>query len=257
MKRISKYFAVQCLWVLLSLTCFSIETSAQNKKEADSFYKAEKYDKAVAQYEALLKKYGSSSVLYYNLGNAYYKTEQIPQAILAYERALLLDPANKDARFNLELARQKTVDKQATSSDMFFVTWWYQLSSLMSPQGWAILGISTFVMMLIGILFYAFFSSLKLRKCGIYGALGLFVICIFSNLFLLTQWRNLHSRDAAIVMSPAVVVKSSPGENSTDLFLIHAGTRLRILDDSMREWREVEVEEGKQGWVHLHDIEII
>jgi len=196
-------------------------------------------------------------VLYYNLGNAYYKAEQTPQAILAYERALLLNPADRDARFNLELARQKTTDKQASSSDMFFVTWWYQLSSALSPQGWAVLGISTFVLMLVGILFYAFFSNLKLRKWGIYSALGLFALCLLSNLFLLTQWTKLHTRDAAIVMSPAVVVKSSPGETSTDLFLIHAGTRLRILDDSMREWREVEVEEGKQGWVHLHDIEVI
>lgn len=257
MKRISKYFIIQCLWALLSLIWLPQEAFTQTKKEADALYKTENYDKAAARYEALLKKYGSSSVLYYNLGNAYYKNEQIPQAILAYERALLLDPADGDARFNLELARQKTTDKQASPSDMFFVTWWHQLSSLMSPQGWVIVGISTFFLMLVGILFYAFFTNLKLRKYGIYSALGLFVICLFSNLFLLTQWTNFHNRDAAIVMSPAVVVKSSPGENSTDLFLIHAGTRLRILDDSMREWREVEVEEGKQGWINLRDIEII
>lgn len=257
MKRLSEFRAVHCLCVFLLVMWCSPETFAQTKEKADSFYKTEKYDKAAAQYEVLLKKIGSSAVLYYNLGNAYYKAEQIPQAILAYERALLLNPADRDARFNLELARQKTADKQASPSEMFFITWWHQLSSLMSPQVWAIIGIATFILMLVGILFYAFFSNLKLRKCGLYGALGLFVLCLFSNLFLLTQWSHLNNHDAAIVMSSAVVVKSSPGETSTDLFLIHAGTRLRILDDSMREWREVEVEEGKQGWVHLRDIEII
>lgn len=250
---------VRCAWLCLCflLVSLALPVEAQTKAAADTLYKSEKYEEAAKQYESLLKRQGSSAMLYYNLGNAYYKDEQIPRAILAYERALLLNPADRDARFNLELARLKTADKQTPPSEMFFVTWWRQFSCLLSPQGWAAVAFASFVLLLVGVLLYAFSSVLRVRKCGIYGAMLLCVVTVISNLSLLTQWYALNHRDSAIVMTPAVVVKSSPSENSTDLFLIHEGTRLRILDSSMREWREVEVEDGKQGWIHKDDMEVI
>lgn len=247
--------ALLCLCLLL--VGITLPANAQTKAMADTLYKNEKYGEAAKQYELLLKRQGPSAVLYYNMGNAYYKDEQIPRAILAYERALLLNPADRDARFNLELARLKTADKQTPPSEMFFVTWWRQFSCLLSPSGWAVVAFASFVLLLMGVLLYAFSSALRVRKCGIYGAMLLCVVTVVANLSLLTQWHALNHRDSAIVMTPAVVVKSSPSENSTDLFLIHEGTRLRILDSSMREWREVEVEDGKQGWVHKSDMEVI
>lgn len=252
--RIVRYVRLSLCLLFVSL---ALPIKAQTKAAADMLYKSEKYEEAAKQYEHLLKQQGPSAVLYYNLGNAYYKGELIPRAILAYERALLLNPADRDARFNLELARLNTADKQTPPSEMFFVTWWRQFSCLLSPQGWAVVAFVSFVLLLVGVLLYAFSSVLRVRKCGIYGAMFLCVVAIISNLSLLTQWYALNHRDAAIVMTPAVVVKSSPSENSTDLFLIHEGTRLRILDSTMREWREVEVEDGKQGWIHKDDMEVI
>ena len=48
---------------------------------------------------------GESADIYYNLGNSYYKIGDIAKAILNYERALILKPANKDIRSNLEIAK--------------------------------------------------------------------------------------------------------------------------------------------------------
>lgn len=231
--------------------------AAQTLAQADSLYKQEEYAEAAVAYEHVLKREGASSVIYYNLGNAYYKDQQIPQAILAYERALLLNPSDRDARFNLEMARQKTIDKQNPPSQMFFVTWWKQLSCMAAPWTWVAVGLSTFVLMLLGLLFYAFSSRATVRTLGGYASAVLLFVSVVANLCLATQWRMSHHRDHAIVMAATAAVKSSPGENSTDLFLIHEGSRLRILDASMREWYEVEVEEGKQGWIRTEDIEVI
>ncbi len=41
---------------------------------------------------------------YYNLGNFYFLSDQFEDSILAYREALILNPDNKDARDNLELA---------------------------------------------------------------------------------------------------------------------------------------------------------
>ena len=109
---------------LISLASgFSPLTSkAASKAAADSAYVNGNYQEAIKGYESLLKQ-GASAELYYNLGNAYYRTENITRAVLNYERALLLSPGDGDIRFNLQIARSKTIDKIVPESEMFFVTW--------------------------------------------------------------------------------------------------------------------------------------
>jgi SH3-like domain-containing protein len=58
-------------------------------------------------------------------------------------------------------------------------------------------------------------------------------------------------------MESAVSVKSTPAKNGTDLFILHEGTKVVIVDNSMREWKEVRVADGKQGWVETKSIEDI
>ena len=132
--------------------------------------------------------------------------------------------------------------------------WWL---NCMSMNEWAILGIASFVLMLLGVLAYMFVPWLKVRKVGIYGAMVLLVVAVIANLSAVSQHLSQTRRDTAIILSPAVTVKSSPSEKSTDLFLIHEGSKVEILDGSMKEWIEVKFEEGKQGWVPVSALEII
>lgn len=87
--------------VLLMMLMLSLTAGAVTKADADSAYVHERYQQAIADYEALLKQ-GVSADLYYNLGNAYYRTDNMTKAILNYERALLLSPGDADIRFNLQ-----------------------------------------------------------------------------------------------------------------------------------------------------------
>ena len=104
MKKIVFFLLVQ----FVAIGAFAQEAAI---KEAEVAYTKEDYGKAIELYEGLLKTHGESAEIYYNLGNAYYKENKIAPAILNYERALLLDPGDGDIRFNLQLARQKSVDK--------------------------------------------------------------------------------------------------------------------------------------------------
>jgi SH3-like domain-containing protein len=63
--------------------------------------------------------------------------------------------------------------------------------------------------------------------------------------------------DNAIVMRPVVSVKSSPsGEASTDLFILHEGTKVKVLD-SVGNWSNIELADGRQGWLSSKDMELI
>ena len=76
--------------------------------------------------------------------------------------------------------------------------------------------------------------------------------------FSLWQKSDYERADSAIVMRPVSSVKSSPSsESSTDLFILHEGTKVEITDGSMRDWKEIRVADGKEGWIETSKIEII
>lgn len=232
-------------------------SSGVTKHVADSLYEKEAFAEAVVVYEDIIANKGVSADIYYNLGNCYYKLDDVARAILNYERALLLDQGDEDIRANLALARGKTIDKVTSASEMFFITWWKGLANSFSVDEWAVIGISSFVLMLIGILVYMFIPSLIARKIGVYGAMTLLFVTIVANVAAMHQRYSITHRDMAIVISPVVSVKSSPSETSTDLFLMHSGSKVTITDKTMKDWVEVKLEEGKIGWIPLESIEII
>jgi len=242
--------------VLLLMLMMPLSTSAVTKAEADSAYVHERYQQAIADYEALLKG-GVSADLYYNLGNAYYRTDNITKAILNYERALLLSPGDADTRFNLQMARSKTIDKITPESEMFFVTWYHSLVNLMSVDAWARTALIALAIAIILALAYLFSDRMWLRKTGFFGALFLLVVFLMSNLFAYQQKQKLTHRTGAIIMTNAATVKSTPSKNGTDLFILHEGTRVTITDGSMKGWKEIRVADGKQGWIEVKQLEII
>ena len=246
------------LLIVISLTtCFSPLTSyAVTKAQADSAYQQEQYQQAAKMYEQLLKG-GESADLYYNLGNAYYRMDDITHAVLAYERALLLSPGDADVRFNLQMARSKTIDKIVPESEMFFVTWYRSLVRLMSVDAWARTAIVSLLVALLLVLVYVFAQRIWLRKVGFFGGVLFFVVFVAANVFGFQQQQSLLHRTGAIIIRSAVSVKSTPSQNGTDLFILHEGTRVNIIDDSMRGWREIRVADGKSGWVDIKEIEVI
>ena len=254
------------LGVLLLVVCIAIPSAAQAQKSAapvhvtkamgDSAYVRQQYQQAIADYEALLKK-GVSADVYYNLGNAYYRTDNITRAVINYERALLLSPGDPDIRVNLQLARSKTIDKIIPESEMFFVTWYRSLVNIMSVDGWATMSLVALAIAIILALCYLFSGRVWMQKTGFFGALAMIVIFGLSNLFAWQQKDQLVNRTGAIVISPAAAVKSTPANGGTDLFIIHEGTKVEITDSSMKEWKEVRIADGKEGWIKASMIEMI
>lgn len=253
--------SVMLFFVMMAsaLTVKADATDAQQNKlqKAAALYAAEKYEEAATLYEQVLSEEGKAPELYYNLGNCYYKQEQIAMSVLNYERALRLDPSDNDVKANLALARGKTLDKVTPASELFFVSWWKQLAGVMSMTAWMTIALIAFILMLAGILVYAFLSDIRLRKVGAYAAIGCLVLTLLANLCALTQHFIVINHSYAVIMSPAVTVKSSPANTSTDLFIVHEGSKVEILDDTMAGWREVKLEEGKQGWIEQDVIEEI
>ncbi len=239
------------LFILLMPLCIA----AQNDKaKADSLYAGGKYTEAAQLYESILKQ-GDNAFVYYNLGNAYYRMNDLGHAILNYERAAYREPGNKDIRFNLTLARSKTVDK--IENNEFFLSYWFQsLVNRCNSDTWGKWAILLFALMLAGFLGYVFLYSLIFRKlCFTLFCAGL-VLTILFNVFALLQKQQFMDDRHAIVMNTAKVY-STPAETGTSLFSLHEGTKVEITDNTMKNWSKIELSDGKIGWIKVSDIERI
>ena len=226
------------------------------KAEGDSAYVNNDFASAIQIYESLLQK-GEAPEIYYNLGNSYYKMDDIARAILNYERALLLSPGNADIRANLEIARSKAIDKVTPIPEIFFVTWIKSLVNSQSSDAWARTGIVSFLLFLVSLAIFLFTQHIKWKKVGFSASVLLLVVTVLSNVFASQQKNFLTERNDAIILSPSVTVRSTPSESGTSLFILHEGRKVEIKDNSMREWKEIRMEDGKVGWVPASSVEVI
>jgi len=257
-KDMKKTTYIYRLLFIVVLQCVAWSAFAQEEsiKQAETAYTQEDYNKAIELYEEVLKTNGPSAEIYYNLGNSYYRANMIAPAILNYERALLLDPGDADIRFNLQMARQKTVDRIEPIGEFFLVRWFESIQNMGAADSWAKLGIVAFLFF-IGCLLLFFFSRwIRMKKVGFYFGFIFIIIVIFANIFASNQKNELVNRTDAIVFSATVTVKSSPDASGTDLFILHEGTKVSIKS-RLGEWFEIELEDGNVGWMPGKDIEII
>lgn len=225
-------------------------------EDGNEAYRQGNYDIAIDYYGLALSSGYASADLYYNLGNAYYRTEQMGPAILNYERALRLKPAMRDARENLALAESRTVDRIAVLPQFFLVRWVDAVCTALSPAAWRMVWLVLLALLIVAVVAFRRSRRAATRK-GTFAAavLGLLLFLLASWLLLRsTAHYNAHSR--AVVMPPAVTVKSSPETGSVDKMILHEGTVVTI-GDSLSGWYKITIADGTTGWCVSTDIERI
>lgn len=225
-------------------------------RQANQLYTEGNFEEAISLYEKIINTGYHSAPLYYNLGNAYYRSNNIPAAILNYERALLLSPGDEDISFNLELARTHVRDRIETLPRFFMNRWWTEVRDLLSAERWATLSVVSFIAALFMLAGFFVASTPGIRKLFFWFSICVFIISVFGFALGLDQRNNLRNHDSAIIFSPVVSVKSSPDNNSSDLFVVHEGTKVWV-NDSIGDWLSVELSDGNTGWVKKEALEMI
>lgn len=100
-------------------------------------------------------------------------------------------------------------------------------------------------------------ASAGRRRAGFYCGIVLLLFSAGALGFSLWQKSDSMKTDKAIVMSPVSSVKSSPSSGSSkDLFVIHEGTKVRILDE-VGSWKNISLADGRQGWITSSSLEVI
>lgn len=224
--------------------------------QANIAYQKLDYETSIRLYEQLIKNKSISEEVYFNLGNSYFKAGNFAKAILNYERAKKLDPDDEDANFNLKIASLKVVDKIENVPQIFYKKWINQFSVMFPADTFSIVLIILIWLLFASATFYITANSVTGKKFSF-----ILIICF---LFLSGIGVVMASRSYAIarldkqsiIMSTSVYVKSSPDEKGNDLFILHEGTKVDILDE-LNNWRKIRIANGSIGWMKVDEMEII
>ena len=259
-KSVSKG-AVTALMVLLA---WPVSMQAGNEAYVDSLWNESnqayiegRWADAVEGYELISSMGLESAALYCNAGDACFKNGDPAKAILYYERALKLDPSYSDARFNLELLNSGIQDRIDPVPEFVLKTWFRNFCYVMDSDAWAVCFLVFFALTLALALLFVLSGSVAGRRTGFFTGIFTFLAAVLSLTFSLWQKQDGMKADDAIIMRPVTSVKSSPSsEASTDLFILHEGTKVRILDE-VGSWKNIELADGRQGWIPSSDMEVI
>ena len=252
-----KRFMIYAVLLFASVVVKAAEPIAiEHWESGNKAYIEGNYDRAIEEYRAILDGGEYSMKLYYNLANAYFKSGNIGKAILYYNKALRIAPSQEDIRHNLAIAEAQTKDRIAVVPEFFLNRWLRTMRNSMSCTAWSILSLVFFGALLSFAVLFLLASRIRWRKLGFYGALCSLIMFVAFTSFALSSRNDMLQHDEAIVMGTAVSVKSSPDNSATDLFVLHEGTKVKLLGE-VDEWCEIVIADGKKGWTERKNIEEI
>lgn len=244
--------------LMLPTLCMADETAALDslKAQADKAFAQEKYEQATEIYTRIADSVTSVSVCY-NLGCTYYRLDSMAQSVLWFERALKLNPADENIECNLRLAREKTIDRITAKHSFVVIDIFHRMACMLSMNQWTWTCLTLFILAIAAMGMFLIAGSITLRKTGFFTSVFLLLLCVVGNACALYQRHEANRHDAGVVMSSMVTVKSTPSDSGNDIFILHEGTRVEIRDGSLKDWAEIEIADGKVGWIEKKHFEII
>ncbi|HID32749.1 MAG TPA: tetratricopeptide repeat protein [bacterium (Candidatus Stahlbacteria)] len=214
----------------------------------DAFEKGD-YKQAVEYYQEALK-HSENPKVYYNLGVAYFKMGRLGYALKYTKRAWFLDPKDPDINYNLTFIRKFRPDQTTKlENPIIFI-----LGRVCHHFSLYECGILAALLFLITGGFIA--GDLVLRR-KIFRLSALITGLLFFYFFISCQiWLGEMSSDHGVVIADEAVGYSGPGSGHTEVFVIHDGLEVRIVE-SRKGYYLIQIPGGLGGWVKKEKIERI
>ena len=253
---------ISSVWLpFLVVICllFSEVPMAQNNalfEQGKEQYKADNFQDAITHWSKIEKSGSHSASLYFNLANAYYKLNSIGPSIYYYEKALQLAPNDSDILNNLTFAQNATIDAIEPLPKTVFAKWDQKISSLLTFEGWAwtsVLCAGLFAVLFL--LYYFSMYSTKKRLFFVSSMLLLIVLLVAVSMSFKTYNQEL-TNEYAIIFTETVSIKSDPSKKSETSFILHEGTKVKVLAKD-EDWYRIQIADGKDGWMPSTELKLL
>ena len=254
MKKI--IIAINIIW-MFSPSILSAQINLESIfSQANELYNKGSYIEAINNYKEIIKNDFHSAELYYNLGNAYYRLDSIASSVYYYEKALQLNPNDREIIDNLELINKTLVDEIDPITTPLIESILKSLSNIFYFETWGY--ISIFFSFLIVALFlsYYFANSSRVKRLT-------FVLLCISSIFMLVSlingnkgYNNYINNEYAVIYSYETDLKTEPNYRSETLFMLHEGTKIQVLEN-YNNWIKIRLVNGQVGYIQLIDVKIL
>ncbi len=242
--------------LVLPILSFGNDRTQMLFAKGNACYAKAQYKEALTAYQQILDEGYQSAAVYFNMGNASFKSDDIPSALLYYEKAHKLSPGDEDINFNIRFANLKTTDKIDEAPEFFLANWWKALILSFSVNT---LSVSSILLVLLGsgvLIIYFFTNSVSIKKASFYCSITLFFLGLITIFIAGMQLNYFNGHRQAIIFSSSVTVKNGPVEKSANVFVLHDGTKVTILDTS-NGWMKIRIGNGNEGWIKNSDVKEI
>lgn len=247
LKNLLIYFIV---FITFAVNVFASE-NLRNYIEGIKQYHEADFEQSVKLFEQIAASNVKNGNLFYNLGNANFKAGNIGKSILWFERALKLMPNDPDLKFNFNyvkgFVKDKSEDKVSPVYKILF--FWKQLLGQNTIKLFAIILSFIFWILIL-------FQMLKGRKLI---KLHTGISFTLAMIFILTASYDYYAErfiKKAIIMSAKVSVRSGLTDDSTELYILHIGTKVNI-EENREDYFKIRFSEDKIGWLSKTKLEII
>ncbi len=245
--------------IFLLLSCFYSLGFSQNTKKfeaGNALYNSGKYNDAIAAYKAILNTNEHSAELYFNLGNANYKLNNIASSIYYYEKALFLNPNDKDIQNNLAFAKNMTIDAIEIIPEVGFSKLIKTFINTYSADVWAKIAVCCMLLFIVLFLIFYFSYSTSYKRIAFVTSI---IVVLIGCISLVTAFQK---KQLDTIVNPAIVfaseskVKADPNNLSEELFRLHEGTKINILE-TYNDWYKVELSDKSIGWIASEDVKLL
>ena len=246
-------YRLQFIILIFLFPVFAVSNNINlHYEEGLDAYRNNQYDLAIQEFETILDDNWESPELYYNLGNSFYRNGNTSGAVWSYESCLKLWPSHKDAEYNLKLANLKVKDRVDLPHPPIYLKWYMGIKERYSPSIW--INITLIILLLLSF-------SITIPKLLLIRSLN-YIRGLFTTLFFFSLFFAIHSIwtentvDLGVIYYPSIEVRSEPNTFSARLFEVHEGLKVSVNQTSVN-WVEIELLDGKSGWVENQQIRLI
>ena len=235
------------------ISAFGFAQNEQLFEEGKKAYEAESYQKAIDSWKRIIDNGKESSNLYFNLANAHYKMNHVGPSIYYYEKALQLTPNNNDVKTNLAFAENARIDAIEPLPKTIFAKWYSNIAGIFNYGDWAIISVTCSFLFVAFFLFY-YFSASERKKRILFTMTLLFFICLIISVVMAFQtYKYVQMDRPAILFAETAIVKSEPNLGSEDVFTLHEGTKVQIIETD-NKWVRITLLDGRDGWLPKNDL---
>lgn len=244
------------VWLFSASILFSQVNIENIFTEANELYNEGKYSEAITYYNKIIKSEFHSAELYYNLANTYYKLDSIPSSVYYYEKALKLNPNDKDIIDNLKLVNKTLVDDIEPIADPLIESMLSRISNIFYFETWGYISIAFSFLIIALFLTYYFSNDSKIKRITF---INLCISFILMSITLVNGYKGYNNHiniEYAIIFSYETDLKTEPNNRSETLFMLHEGTKVQLLEN-YNNWIKIQLVNGQIGFIQLIDAKIL